>query len=127
MHEIKCPKCGEVFQVDESGYAELLSQVRNEAFEDELHKRARELEEKNKNDIKMAQMEQEKNYNAALTNKDKVLAEKDMNNKQLAELLGKDPAVVSKWVTNTNQPNVETLIQIAKVLEVSVDELLRTE
>ena len=56
-----------------------------------------------------------------------VLAEKDMNNKQLAELLGKDQAVVSKWVTNTNQPNVETLIQIAKVLEVSVDDLLRTE
>ncbi len=50
-----------------------------------------------------------------------------MNNKQLAELLGKDPAVVSKWATNTNQPNVETLIQIAKVLEVSVDDLLRTE
>ena len=83
MHEIKCPKCGEVFQVDESGYAELLSQVRNEAFEDELHKRARELEEKNKNDIKMAQLEQEKTYNAALTNKDKVLAEKDM---EIAEL-----------------------------------------
>ena len=83
MHEIKCPKCGEVFQVDESGYAELLSQVRNEAFEDELHKRARELEEKNKNDIKMAQMEQEKKYNAALTNKDKVLAEKDMEIQQL--------------------------------------------
>ena len=83
MHEIKCPKCGEVFQVDESGYAELLGQVRNEAFEDELHKRARELEEKNKNDIKMARMEQEKNYNAALTNKDKVLAEKDMEIQQL--------------------------------------------
>ena len=83
MHEIKCPKCGEVFQVDESGYAELLGQVRNEAFEDELHKRARELEEKNKNDIKMAQMEQEKKYNAALTNKDKVLAEKDMEIQQL--------------------------------------------
>ena len=83
MHEIKCPKCGEIFQVDESGYAELLSQVRNEAFEDELHKRARELEEKNKNDIKMAQMEQEKSYNAALTNKDKALADKDMEIQQL--------------------------------------------
>ena len=46
MHEIKCPKCGEVFQVDESGYAELLGQVRNEAFEEELHKRAKELEAK---------------------------------------------------------------------------------
>ena len=56
-----------------------------------------------------------------------VLAEKNMTNKQLAEFLGKDPAVVSKWVTNTNQPNLETIIQIAKVLEVSVDELLRTE
>ena len=56
-----------------------------------------------------------------------VLAEKNMTNKQLAELLGKDPAVVSKWVTNTNQPNLETIILIAKALEVSVDELLRTE
>lgn len=50
-----------------------------------------------------------------------------MTNKQLAELVGKDPAVVSKWVTNTMQPNVETHIQIANVLEVSVDELLRTD
>ena len=56
-----------------------------------------------------------------------VLAEKNMTNKQRAELLGKDPAVVSKWVSNTNQPNLESIIQIAKVLEVSVDELLRTE
>ena len=45
-----------------------------------------------------------------------VLAEKDMTNKQLAEFVGKDPAVVSKWVTNTTQPNVETLIQIANAL-----------
>ena len=56
-----------------------------------------------------------------------VLAEKDMTNKQLAELVGKDPAVVSKWVTNTTQPNVETLIQIANVLEVTVDELLQND
>ena len=45
-----------------------------------------------------------------------VLAEKDMTNKQLAEFVGKDPAVVSKWVTKTTQPNVETLIQIANAL-----------
>ena len=56
-----------------------------------------------------------------------VLAEKNMTNKRLAELVGKDPAMVSKWVTNVAQPNVEMLIQIAKVLEVSVDDLLRTE
>lgn len=56
-----------------------------------------------------------------------VLAEKNKSNKWLAEQLEKDPAIVSKWATNTNQPNIETLIRIAKVLEVRVDDLLRTE
>ena len=56
-----------------------------------------------------------------------VLAEKNMTNKQLAELVGKDPAVVSKWVTNTAQPNLELLIQIAKVLDVDVNQLVRMD
>ena len=56
-----------------------------------------------------------------------VLVEKNKSNKWLAEQLDKDPAMVSKWVTNTNQPNIETLIQISKALDVSVNELLRTE
>ena len=56
-----------------------------------------------------------------------VLAEKDMTNKRLAELMGKDTAMVSKWVTNVAQPNVENLILIAKLLEVSVDDLLWTK
>lgn len=53
-----------------------------------------------------------------------VLAEKKRTNKWLAEQLGKDPATVSKWCTNTTQPSLETLFKIAKVLEVTVDELL---
>lgn len=56
-----------------------------------------------------------------------ILAEQSKTNKWLAERLEKDPAVVSKWVTNTTQPNVEMLIRIAKCLEVKVDDLLRTE
>ena len=47
-----------------------------------------------------------------------VLAEKNRNNKWLSEQLDKDPAIISKWVTNTTQPNVEMLIQISKVLGV---------
>ena len=39
--------------------------------------------------------------------------------------VGKDPATISKWVTNTTQPNLEMLLQIAKVLEVNVNELVR--
>lgn len=55
-----------------------------------------------------------------------VLAEKKRTNKWLAEQLGKDPATVSKWCTNKVQPNLETLIQIAQVLEVDVKDLLRS-
>ena len=87
MHEIKCPNCNKMFQVDESGYAELLSQVRNEAFEAELHKRAQELEEKNKGDIKIAKMEQEKSFSELMTVKDKALADKDMEIQELKNKL----------------------------------------
>lgn len=45
-------------------------------------------------------------------------------NKWLAEQLGKDPATVSKWCTNTSQPQQETLIAIADILGVHVEELL---
>ena len=55
-----------------------------------------------------------------------VLVEKKQTNKWLAEQLGKDPATVSKWCTNTSQPGLETLLQIAKVLEVDVKELLNS-
>ena len=54
-----------------------------------------------------------------------VLAEKKRTNKWLAEQLGKDPATVSKWVTNSAQPNLENLMEIARCLEVNVNELLR--
>lgn len=52
-----------------------------------------------------------------------VLAEKKRTNKWLAEQLGKDPATISKWCTNTLQPNVETLVEIAKQLNVDIQEL----
>ena len=52
-----------------------------------------------------------------------VLAEKKKTNKWLAEKLSKDPATVSKWCTNTLQPNVETLVDIAKLLDVEIQDL----
>ncbi len=56
-----------------------------------------------------------------------VLAEKKRTNKWLAEQLGKDPATVSKWCTNSCQPSLETLIKIAKLLDVEVVELIRVK
>lgn len=53
-----------------------------------------------------------------------VLVEQNKTNKWLAEQMGKDPATVSKWCTNTAQPGLETLLDIAKCLNVDVKDLL---
>ena len=54
-----------------------------------------------------------------------VLAEKKKTNKWLASQLGKDPATITKWCTNSAQPNLENLVEIAKCLEVTVNDLIR--
>ncbi len=53
-----------------------------------------------------------------------VLVEKKKSNKWLADRIGKDQGTVSKWCTNTTQPSLETLSEIAKILEVDIRELL---
>ena len=46
MKEIRCPKCGSVFQVDEADYASILSQVKNAEFDKELERRVADLHER---------------------------------------------------------------------------------
>lgn len=60
MKEIKCPNCGEVFQVDESGYAQIVSQVRDAEFQRELKRREDELAGSREAEIKLAQAELDK-------------------------------------------------------------------
>jgi DNA-binding Xre family transcriptional regulator len=54
-----------------------------------------------------------------------VLVDKRKTNKWLAEQLDVAPSTVSKWCTNDAQPSLETLMQIARLLEVKPDDLLR--
>lgn len=56
-----------------------------------------------------------------------MLAERMMTNKDLAKQLGKDPATISKWVTNTSQPSLENLIEIARCLKCEINDLVRTD
>lgn len=53
-----------------------------------------------------------------------VLVENKRTAKWLADKLGKDPATVSKWCTNYSQPSLETLVQVAEVLDVDVRSLI---
>lgn len=56
-----------------------------------------------------------------------VLAEEQKSNKWLAEQLGKDQATISKWVTNSSQPDLKNLLRIAKALNVDVARLLNLD
>lgn len=53
-----------------------------------------------------------------------VLADAGQTNKWLADRLGKDPVTISKWCTNTTQPDLQTLSKIAEILGVNIRELL---
>ena len=55
MHEIKCPHCGKAFNIDEAGYAEILNQVRDEAFDKDLHDRLELAEREKKAAVQLAE------------------------------------------------------------------------
>lgn len=56
-----------------------------------------------------------------------MMAERMVTNKDLAKMMGKDAATVSKWVTNTSQPTLENLIEIARCLKCEINDLVRME
>lgn len=56
-----------------------------------------------------------------------ILAEKKRTNKWLSEQLNVTPSTVSKWCTNTSQPDLESLMRIAKLLDVEFPDLVRFE
>lgn len=69
MQEIKCPKCGEVFQVDETGYAAIVKQVRDREFTKEIQERLAQFQTEKESAVNLAKSETAKNYNVALAKK----------------------------------------------------------
>ena len=92
MQEIKCPNCGEVFQVDESGYAQILSQVRDKEFDKEIRQREKLIEsqkeleiEKLKAQLKALEEATDKDVKLAVTealSKQKQEAQQELNRQQ---------------------------------------------
>lgn len=54
MHEIICPHCGKAFKIDEAGYADILKQVRDSEFEQQLHERLELAEQDKRNAVELA-------------------------------------------------------------------------
>lgn len=82
MQEIKCPKCGEVFQVDESGYAAIVKQVRDKEFEKEIASRESQFENEKETAVKLAKTETESKLKELLLEKEKEITN-IKNNKEM--------------------------------------------
>ena len=77
MKELKCPKCGNVFQVDEADYASIVSQVKNAEFDAELNRRLAELSKNQKAEQDLVTARTEQQYQSALNRKDLDIKEKE--------------------------------------------------
>ncbi len=75
MKELKCPKCGSVFSVDEADYASIVNQVKNAEFASEVNRRLAELHQQQMAQQKLAEVKMENEHQLALANKDKTISE----------------------------------------------------
>ena len=75
MPNIKCPNCGETFKVDESNYAAILSQIRTQEFDNEVHAKIDQLKEQYKTELKLQEEKFKNETNLELSKKDSEISE----------------------------------------------------
>ena len=99
MKELKCPKCGSVFTVDEADYASIVNQVKNAEFNEELNRRLEELHERHKTEEQLTIANVEKQYQDALSRKELMIKEKEAQISQLTTKLNDADQVKKTEIT----------------------------
>ena len=119
MNKIKCPKCGEVFSIDEADYAKILSQVKNEEFDKELARREKEILEKSKLTAEVAKQNDAKAY-------DKRIAELEAKLREQQNKLDNAKTEKELAVANAKAESKEELSKKEKEL-IELDSRLKEE
>ena len=110
MAEIRCPKCKEVFQVDETDYEQIAQQVRDKEFAKELDRRNKELETIQAQNIELISMQKEKEYTENI-------------NKKNSELLAKEQEIAALRAKLDSQ-EMEQAVAVSKAMESKTQEFL---
>ena len=118
MNEIICPHCKKAFKVDEAGYADILKQVRDHQFEEELQQRL-DLAEKEKNDaVKLAEANLRNLLQEELAKKDRELTElKAKSDTELAEKLAKKEAEIAEMKAKIQSAEVEKKLTVTEAIK----------
>ncbi|KKS54251.1 MAG: hypothetical protein UV20_C0037G0005 [Candidatus Magasanikbacteria bacterium GW2011_GWA2_42_32] len=127
MQEIICPNCKKVFKVDEAGFADIVKQVRDHQFEEELQERLDIAEKEKENAIKLAEANITNILQRDLAKKDTEIAELKANkDRELIELEAKKEAELSEIKSKINNAELEKKLAVTEAvnkIEKKCDEL----
>ena len=113
MNEIKCPKCGTIFQISESDYESILKQIRDNEFEKELKIREEQYKKEKESAIKIAEMNKEKELVESLNKKDNELIEL----KNRIKLLEKEQALEIQQALSEREKKIDSLTNELSIKE----------
>lgn len=124
MKELKCPKCGSIFQVDEAEYASIVNQIKNTEFENELSRRTKEIEARHKTEQELANTRSEKAFQNELSKKDVLIGTKESEIARLKSRLEKIEAEKNSEFTGILAERDKTIAQLNSTIAQS-DNLLK--
>lgn len=117
MNEIICPHCKKAFKVDEAGFADIVKQVRNHEFEQELHDRIAMLEKDKQNAVKLAEVRVQNELQANVVQKDAQIAElKAAKDLAIAHLESKKDAELSEVKAKLQSTEAEKRLAVTEAV-----------
>ena len=123
MKELKCPKCGNVFQVDEADYASIVSQVKNAEFEAEIQHRLAEMNKRLTAEQQLATSRKEQSFQAQLSKKDLLLGEKNTEIERLKMQLQNIESKKQSELTLALAEKDQTIAQLNSTIAQNNDKL----
>lgn len=118
MNDIKCPHCQKVFKVDEAGFADIIKQVRDHQFEEELQKRLDLAEREKENAVKLAEANLRNALQDTLAKKENELVElKAKNERELRDQLTQTQAVIAEMTLKIEKSAIEKKLSVAEAVQ----------
>jgi len=118
MNEIICPNCNKAFKVDEAGFADILKQVRDHQFEEEILNRLALAEKEKESAVKLAEANVKNSFQEQLAKKDKELTElKATNDLALTEQLNKKETEITQLKAKIDNVEVEKKLAINEAVQ----------
>jgi hypothetical protein len=118
MNEIICPNCKKAFKVDEAGFADILKQVRDHQFQDELENRLALAEKEKENAVKLAEANLKNKLQEELANKDKEIIElKAKSEKDLSEQLAKKETELASAKAKLDNAETEKKLFVSEAVK----------